>query len=172
MNKLIKRREGDIVCRVAAGCGGHPHPTCSGLQHTEAAGWEQRAICGSVGVHQHEPLGGDGTYQQRAMPICILHMLKRMEELLLPSTASGWWRGAGYWDMTWPAQAKQSSQPGSWFPRSPWPQPCSKPQLSAKAASPIPCPFHPAKVCLSKCVCDTSLCSRLSCTSSGLLWSQ
>jgi len=48
-----------------------------------------------VGVN---PTDGASTNQQRAMPICILHMLKCTEDFLLPSTAEC--REDGCWNMT------------------------------------------------------------------------
>lgn len=111
-------------------------------------GWEQWALCASWGVHWSKaPHSGASTSQQRAMPICILHILKRVEDFFF-STVGGWWREDDCWDVTWPAPAEQSSQPRLRFPLSPWPGPWNEAQLSAKTAAPIPCPL----VHLLKCV--------------------
>lgn len=100
-----------------------------------------------IGVN---PPDGASANQQRAMPICILHMLKSMEDFLLLSAAGGWWRQDSCWGMTWPWQSNLLN-PGPGFAA---PRGCNrraKPSSQQRQLPPVPCPAHPGTAHLSKC---------------------
>lgn len=101
--------------------------------------WEQRVLCGSVGVHWSKPCSGASTNQQRAMPICILHVLKRMEDFLLPSAAGA----AG----TWPDQQWQSNllNPAPGFPAPHGHDRAAKPSAQQRQLPPSPAPLTLAR---------------------------
>lgn len=83
------------------------------------------------------PPDGASTNQQGAMPKCILHMLKRMEDFLLLSAAGGWWRQDSCWDVTWPWQSNLLN-PGPGFTA---PRGCNrtaKPSSQQRQLPPVP----------------------------------